>query len=129
MKTPLLRAPELRDLETRYAAVVPPLMERAGHAAADFAKQLLKDRRARVLVLAGPGNNGGDALAAARILKKSGIDVVVVGPGDTVPRGDYGLVVDGLFGLVGLVLLPFMSPSAKGVEIPAGAAVPEAIEP
>jgi hypothetical protein len=39
------------------------------------------------------------------------------------------LVVDCLFGLVGLVLLPFMGPSRKRAEIPVGAAVPEAIEP
>ena len=39
------------------------------------------------------------------------------------------LVVDCLFGLVGLALLPFMAPSKKPAEIPPGAAVPEAIEP
>jgi PAT family beta-lactamase induction signal transducer AmpG len=39
------------------------------------------------------------------------------------------LVVDSLFGLVGLALLPFMAPSKHPAEIPVGAAVPEAIEP
>jgi len=39
------------------------------------------------------------------------------------------LVLDSLFGLVGLALLPFMAPSPQRREIPAGAAVPEAIEP
>ena len=39
------------------------------------------------------------------------------------------LVLDCLFGLVGLVLLPLMGPTRKRAEIPAGAAVPEAIEP
>ena len=39
------------------------------------------------------------------------------------------LVVDCLFGLVGLALLPLMAPSKKPVTIPVGAAIPEAIEP
>lgn len=99
MPTPLLRSAELRDLETRHADARPPLMERAGHAAAEFARQLLKENRAPVLVLAGPGNNGGDARVMARVLQQSGLAVALVGPGDTVPPGKYGLVVDGLFGI------------------------------
>ena len=99
MHTPLLRCSELRALEARHVAVVPPLMERAGRAAAGFARQLLKSKRAAVLVFAGPGNNGGDARVMARLLKQQGIAVVVVAPGGTVPGGDYGLVVDGLFGI------------------------------
>ena len=39
------------------------------------------------------------------------------------------LTLDCLVGLVGLTLLPFMAPSRKRTPIPAGAAVPEAIEP
>jgi PAT family beta-lactamase induction signal transducer AmpG len=39
------------------------------------------------------------------------------------------LVVDCLFGLVGLLLLPLMAPARRRAEIPVGAAVPEAIEP
>ncbi|MCK9382739.1 MAG: NAD(P)H-hydrate dehydratase [Sulfuritalea sp.] len=99
MHIPLLRCSELRTLETRYANVVPPLMERAGRAAADFARTLLKGSRAPILVCAGPGNNGGDARVLARILGQQGIRVVVAGPGGKVPGGDYGLVVDALFGI------------------------------
>ncbi len=99
MNTPLLRCSELRAIETRYATAKPPLMERAGRAAAAVARQLLKGSRAPILVLAGPGNNGGDALVMARILAQQGIAVVVAGPGEKIPGGSYGLVVDGLFGI------------------------------
>jgi NAD(P)H-hydrate repair Nnr-like enzyme with NAD(P)H-hydrate epimerase domain len=95
----LLRAAELRELETRYAVVRPPLMERAGKAAAELAIRLLGKRRGRVLVCAGPGNNGGDARVMARLLAQQGIALVIVAPGEAIPGGDYGLVVDGLFGI------------------------------
>lgn len=98
-KTPLLRSAELRGLETRHADATPPLMERAGRAAADFARQLLKGSKAPVLIFAGPGNNGGDALVMARLLARQGIRVVVAGAEGEVPAGDYALVVDGLFGI------------------------------
>lgn len=50
------------------------LMEAAGHAVADAARRLVKPG-ARVAVLAGPGNNGGDAFVAARLLKRASYDV------------------------------------------------------
>lgn len=99
MNTPLLRSSDLRAIEARHATAQPPLMERAGRAAASLARQLLKGSRAPVLVLAGPGNNGGDARVMARILGQQGISAVVVGPGGKIPDGRYGLVVDGLFGI------------------------------
>lgn len=123
MHSPLLRVAELRDLESRYAAAQPPLMARAGHAAAAVAMQMLGKHRSPVLVFAGPGNNGGDAFVLARVLREQGIDVRVVFRGEAeklpadarqafaqwrttdakvytdVPAGDYGLVVDGLFGI------------------------------
>ncbi|TRZ97029.1 MAG: NAD(P)H-hydrate dehydratase [Rhodocyclaceae bacterium] len=99
MNISLLRCSELRAIETRYAAARPPLMERAGRAAAGFARQLLQGGSTRVLVLAGPGNNGGDARVMARAMQEQGTRTVVVGPGGKIPAGDYGLVVDGLFGI------------------------------
>lgn len=50
------------------------LMDAAGHAVADAARRLVKPG-ARVAVLAGPGNNGGDAFVAARLLKRASYDV------------------------------------------------------
>ena len=47
-----------------------PLMERAGAAAADVAASMLGSRRGPVVVLAGPGNNGGDGFVVARGLRQ-----------------------------------------------------------
>ncbi len=96
MTKPLLHSAELREIETRHAAL--PLMERAGTAAARVALDLLGKRRAPVLIFAGPGNNGSDARVMARVLREAGIRVVIA-DGLAVPPGDYALVVDGLFGI------------------------------
>jgi len=54
------------------------LMENAGRAIAEAVRDHLGSARARrVLVLVGPGNNGGDGLVAARYLHDSGADVSV----------------------------------------------------
>src|SRR5438477_1805033 len=55
-----------------------PLMERAGSAAAGMARTLLADAHKRVVVLAGPGNNGGDGFVVARCLRAAGHEVSVI---------------------------------------------------
>ncbi|UCH48133.1 MAG: NAD(P)H-hydrate dehydratase [Betaproteobacteria bacterium] len=60
----------------------PPLMERAGRAAAELVRRVAPEGARRILVLAGPGNNGGDAFVAARYLKQWWFDVHVVFTGD-----------------------------------------------
>lgn len=95
------------------------LMEAAGRAVADRVCSVLQGRQ--VVVVAGPGNNGGDGFVAARILAERGHDARVLMVGDrgrlkgdaaeaarrwtgpTLPAapellGDDVVVVDALFG-------------------------------
>lgn len=85
---------------------IPQLMAVAGRRVADAARALCEARGlSRVVLLIGPGNNGGDAVVAGEHLRAVGLDVVEVRPlqGDDLPALDARtLVVDGLFG-VGLV--------------------------
>ena len=57
------------------------LMENAGRGVADIAGTMLADG-SRVVVLCGPGNNGGDGYVAARHLSRRGFTVDVVALGD-----------------------------------------------
>lgn len=76
---PLYPAPAIRATEQAWQAVHPDdtLMEKAGTAAAACAASLAEDTGTPVLVLAGPGNNGGDAFVTARLLATRGFRVVV----------------------------------------------------
>jgi hydroxyethylthiazole kinase-like uncharacterized protein yjeF len=104
----------------------PPLMERAGLAAAQDASRLITARSGPVLIACGPGNNGGDGFVLARELRHAGREVVVVFADDparlpadaarahasflhtggstvtelpAAPAGGWALVVDALFGI------------------------------
>jgi ADP-dependent NAD(P)H-hydrate dehydratase / NAD(P)H-hydrate epimerase len=122
---PVLSIATLREIERRHTHE--PLMERAGAAAADIAAAMLAGRAGRIVALAGPGNNGGDAFVCARRLRERGFDVVVVARADPAgadaanarsaligagvpmiaapPSDRPALIVDGLFG-VGLSRAP-----------------------
>jgi len=79
-----------------------PLMQRAGAAAAELATRLATDTAKDVLVLAGPGNNGGDARIVAELLGQKFFRVTLATAAEaaTLPVDKrWGLVVDGLFGI------------------------------
>jgi hydroxyethylthiazole kinase-like uncharacterized protein yjeF len=67
-----------RAIEQRELAILPPytLMQRAGDGVARLALAVAPQAR-RVWVAAGPGNNGGDGLAAAAALARAGRSVSV----------------------------------------------------
>lgn len=106
------------------------LMQRAGHAAAAAASALLPDsgNAADILVLVGPGNNGGDALEASCLLAQTSAKITVLlfaesaaytgdarqalaraksssaffpsAPmAETIRAKNWALVIDGLFGI------------------------------
>jgi len=124
--TPIYRTADVRAIEAATVATPAPpqLMEKAGLAAAEIAREVSSGTGKPVLVLAGPGNNGGDALVVARHLKQWYFNVSVVFAGDesklsadasaalrawraaggdiagALPAAqDWGLVVDGIFGI------------------------------
>src|SRR5690348_3556289 len=72
----LVSADEMRTIEARAVAAGTPepvLMDRAARAVASIVDQELGGVRSkRILVLAGPGNNGGDALWTAYYLHERG---------------------------------------------------------
>jgi hydroxyethylthiazole kinase-like uncharacterized protein yjeF len=80
--TPLFTVAEIRAVEHAAAQqlTAAALMQRAGRAGAKAALELLPFTigRALVLVLAGPGNNGGDALETAAHLGHAGADVTIL---------------------------------------------------
>lgn len=123
---PLFTAADIRAIDRQWAGSHPALslMERAGAAAAELAGMLASESGDPVLILAGPGNNGGDALVAARLLAARGCRVVAVSRADPArlppdaahawaawresggtvvadipPSQRFSLVIDGLFGV------------------------------
>ncbi|MCC6472386.1 MAG: NAD(P)H-hydrate dehydratase [Burkholderiales bacterium] len=87
----LYTSADLRRVEDAARARMPagsaPLMARAGLAAAEQVRRLMPERGRRVLLLAGPGNNGGDAFEAAVHLKEwfYGVEVAFAGDPGRLP--------------------------------------------
>ena len=120
---PIYRVAQIREIEARRAKVSPTLMERAGAAAARAALALTRGTRLPMLILCGPGNNGGDGFIVARILRQRGFSPAVIFRGDPdrlpadaraayeswraaggeaereIPHRHFSLAVDALFGV------------------------------
>src|SRR5258706_6135740 len=99
MAQPVYLTHDIRRIEQAAGNTSPPLMERAGAAAAELAATLLSDKGKDVLVLAGPGNNGGDAKVVSRILQEKFFRVTLADTSSVPPQKNFNLVVDGLFGI------------------------------
>ena len=99
MSSPIYLTDDIRRIERDARDTIPPLMERAGAAAADLAARLASDKQKDILVLAGPGNNGGDAKIAAAHLQEQFYRINVVTRSDELREANWALVIDGLFGI------------------------------
>ena len=99
MSRPIYLTQDIRRIEQAAGNATPPLMERAGTAAASLAMSLAGDKGKDVLILAGPGNNGGDAKIVFKALKEKFFRVVLATKPREIPQDvRWSLVVDGLFG-------------------------------
>ncbi|MBL8513694.1 MAG: NAD(P)H-hydrate dehydratase [Betaproteobacteria bacterium] len=150
MNIPLFSSQEIRAIEEAFAKSHPrvSLMQRAGAKVASKATEIAgRKKGANILVLAGPGNNGGDAWVAAELLRKAGQRVTVVPFGSAhsavdaakAARGaflkakgpvfekipdpiDADVIIDGLFG-IGLARAPDGA-SAHAIEAVNASGVP-----
>jgi len=102
---PIYTTPAIRKLEELAAPASGTLMERAGAAAAEYARSLCGDTAKSVLVLAGPGNNGGDAFEVATHLKRWFFRVTVVFSGERGKLPKDALVALGKWEAAGGTLL------------------------
>lgn len=119
----ILRPPEMRQADLAAIAAGTPgivLMRRAGQAVAEAAQKMVT-KEARILVAAGPGQNGGDGFVAATLLAGQGYQVALgligkperlsgdaalaakdwtgtVGAAEDLPFKEADLIIDALFG-------------------------------
>src|SRR5947209_20370088 len=102
---PIYTTPAMRRLEELAAPASGTLMERAGAAAAELARDLCGDTAKAILVVAGPGNNGGDAFEVATHLKRWFFRVTVVFSGERGKLPKDALVALGKWEATGGALL------------------------
>ncbi len=123
---PVVTVAEMNAIDAAAPEPVDTLIERAGTEVAWAARRMVDGLYGRrIVVVAGPGNNGADGRVAARLLDRWGAAVEVVEP--TAPDiGPADLVIDAAFG-TGLAR-EYNPPSVHGdplllaVDVPSGVA-------
>ncbi|MGZ5100900.1 MAG: NAD(P)H-hydrate dehydratase [Usitatibacter sp.] len=96
-RIPVLTTEEVRAVERSAAGRAPSLMERAGRATALIARRMADDSGAPILVVAGPGNNGGDAWVAAQHLRQGPHRVIVFDVIGTPPKASQAQAAKGQY--------------------------------
>lgn len=105
---PTYTAQQVRDAELPYLEASVPLMKRASAALADVAAGMVRWsdlEPARILVLVGSGNNGGDALYAAAELARRGATVLALPVAQRWHEAAMGAARDAGVRVVGLEVL------------------------
>lgn len=96
---PVVTVAQMKAIDEAASVPVDVLVERAGHCVFRAARQILGGLYGRrILVIAGPGNNGADGRVAARKLIAAGAKVHVVEPGSLVDAPKVDLFIDAAFG-------------------------------
>jgi hydroxyethylthiazole kinase-like uncharacterized protein yjeF len=134
--TPILTAAQMRNAKAATGESVSTLMDRAGTAIAEAVRRLAGD--SEILILCGPGNNGGDGYVAARVLAGGGARVRVAAlsepksdaakaaragwPGPVAPFASAKpapILIDALFGtgLTRPLDIPNSSPAEAGAQL------------
>ena len=118
---PVLTPAEMAEVDRRAREPVEVLIERAGFAVARAARRMLAGGYGhRVVIVAGRGNNGADGRAAAGVLARQGVAVVLLeatdsGVNERLAAAAPHLVIDAAYG-TGLSR-PYAPPSANGVPV------------
>ena len=123
---PVVTPEEMASVDRRAPLPVDVLIGRAGRAVARRAIEVMGGRYGRrVVVVAGPGNNGNDGRAAAVYLRTQGVATVVLDAAEVAghPLPDADLVIDAAYG-TGLSR-PYLPPDpgatpVLAVDIPSG---------
>jgi NAD(P)H-hydrate epimerase len=124
---PVVTPERMRRIDERAVASGIPLetlVERAGWGVARAAREMLGGTYGRrVVVVAGPGNNGADGRVAARFLRERGVRVTVLAADElptVLPEAD--LLIDAAYGtgFRGVWQPPMASCPVLGVDVPSG---------
>jgi NAD(P)H-hydrate epimerase len=96
---PVVTPDEMRAVDAAALEPVDVLVDRAGRAVARAAVRMLGGVYGRrVVVVAGPGNNGADGRVAATVLERRGVRVQVVSPDELDVLVGIDLVIDAAYG-------------------------------